>query len=224
MPQALHNYVFLPSNNACAQALTETSMVQTRGNGCTKPGPAARALPRGEGALHGLPAALARALEDYQQQQPCPPAACDGAAAAAASQAAPRVTKSLNVAPGYAPHFQSGIRELVQNWMDQCAVVAGFGALHVAELTPPAAAGAGSLLLAATCGARCCGYLALAASGGGGGGAGAGSGCDVFLCNYASTIALSAMALGQSSKRDTAALAGSFGEVRAAQPPGGRCH
>ena len=188
-------------------------MVKPRGNGRTKQGPAARAaLPSGYSATHGLPAALERALGDYQQRQPCPPVVCDGAAAAAAAQASPSVTKSLNVAPGYAPHFQSGIRELIQNWQDQCQVVAGYGAMHVADLTQPSAVAAGSLLLAACCGARCCGYLALAAPGGGGVGAGV---CDVFLCNYASTIAMSAMTLGESSKRDNATLAGCFGEVRA---------
>lgn len=81
---------------------------------------------------------------------------------------------------------------------------AGYGAVQVTELTRE-----GGLLLAAAGGGRCCGYLAITAAAGGG------DACDVYLCNYASTISIAAMTLGQSSKRDQDSLAGFFGEVRA---------
>lgn len=117
------------------------------------------------------------------------------------------MSKSLNVSPNYATHFRSGIRELIQNWHDQCKVVGGAGGLVVQDLTPPAAAG-GSLLLAACAGRRCCGYLALSST------AGSADVCDVCLCNYGSTVSMAAMTLGESSKRDEDSLAGYFGEVR----------
>ena len=123
------------------------------------------------------------------------------------------VSKSLNLSPGYASHFKSGVRELIQNWFDQCKVVAGLpAAVRVVDRTPPAAATRGELLLAClhalgpTGPVQCCGYLALCPT--------ACDTCDIALVNYATTISLAGMTMGQSSKRDQA-LAGFFGEVSA---------
>ncbi|PRW44629.1 Right handed beta helix region [Chlorella sorokiniana] len=116
------------------------------------------------------------------------------------------VTKSLNLSPNYATHLNSGIRELLQNWHDECLVLAGGGALEVQDLTPAAAALARDLLLVATAGGRCSGYLALS------GVRGSADTCNVWLCNYGSTLSMAAMTMGQSSKRSNDSLAGCFGE------------
>ncbi|KAL4424015.1 hypothetical protein ABPG75_001316 [Micractinium tetrahymenae] len=154
----------------------------------------------------GLPASSEQewALRAYLQQ--CP--AVQGAAPHASNnvQHSARVTKSLNVSPAYATHFRSGIRELIQNWFDQCKTAASYATVSVQDLTPPSAATAGDVLLACAAGGRCCGYLSLSPAA-----SGRRDVCDVRLCNYASTISMAAMTLGESSKRGQDSLAGFFG-------------
>lgn len=62
-----------------------------------------------------LPPPFAQALAGFQQS--FPPADCSFDEALAHSQAAVLASKSLNVAPTYATHFRSGIRELIQTGM-----------------------------------------------------------------------------------------------------------
>lgn len=156
-----------------------------------------------------------RALRLYLQH--CPPVQGSNAEARNNLQHSARVSKSLNVSPAYATHFRSGIRELIQNWYDQCKTAASYAAVSVLELTqqPPVAA-AGDILLACAAGGRCCGYLSLSPAM-----SGKQDACDVRLCNYAATIGMAAMTLGESSKREQDSLAGFFGEVSrpAAQLP-----
>lgn len=155
-----------------------------------------------------LPRQLAAALRSHLQR--CPRTAAGESDADRHLQQSDRVTKSLNVSPAYASHLHSGIRELVQNWYDQCKASTGSNAsLAVQDLTPAAAARAGGLLLVATAGRRSCGYLALSSV------RKSASTCDVQLCNYGSTVSLAAMTLGESSKQEQGIqFAGHFGEVR----------
>ena len=148
---------------------------------------------------------LLEALQNFLRHHP--PVQGGEGEAEAHFQHATHVAKSLNVSPQYATHFRSGIRELVQNWRDQCKVVAAGGVLQVWDLTPPRSA-AGDFLLAFTANGSCCGYMAMSSEAGGG------STCNVWLCNYASSIGIAAMTLGESNKRGDDSLAGFFGEVR----------
>eukprot|EP00898_Chlorokybus_atmophyticus_P000410 jgi/Chlat1/136/Chrsp1S03095 len=124
--------------------------------------------------------------------------------------------RSLNMARDYSPHYNGGVRELVQNWMDQCLRLSrthrvGAWRVPAASVTKLREVGISAFhallevdLPPANQPAQCLGLCV---------GFGRKAGGQGFIAvNFATTLSLDVMLLGHSTSRDNDYNAGNFGE------------